>query len=105
MEPPASMIPNHGQQARTLTREQRLYNVVEQIPDSDPTGLLDDIAPEAIDYALHRVRQFRRLLLAARRQDHVTPCAVCGEMFTPARSTGVYCSAACRQRAYRQRST
>jgi hypothetical protein len=30
-------------------------------------------------------------------------CQVCGRTFTPARSDAVYCSSACRQKAYRQR--
>jgi hypothetical protein len=30
-------------------------------------------------------------------------CATCGERFVPARSRGIYCSAACRQKAYRRR--
>ena len=34
------------------------------------------------------------------RQDRV--CKVCGKVFTPKRSDGVYCSNACRQKAYRQ---
>ena len=29
-------------------------------------------------------------------------CKVCGKVFTPTRSDGVYCSNACRQKAYRQ---
>ena len=32
-------------------------------------------------------------------------CAACGELFGHTRSDAAYCSAACRQRAYRQRST
>jgi hypothetical protein len=31
------------------------------------------------------------------------PCVGCGEGFVPSRSDAVYCSNACRQRAYRQR--
>ena len=34
------------------------------------------------------------------RKDRV--CKVCGKVFTPQRSDGVYCSNACRQKAYRQ---
>lgn len=30
-------------------------------------------------------------------------CADCGSLFTPARADAVYCSSACRQRAYRNR--
>ena len=30
-------------------------------------------------------------------------CATCSERFVPARSHGTYCSAACRQKAYRRR--
>ena len=37
------------------------------------------------------------------RQDRV--CKVCGKVFTPTRSDGVYCSNACRQKAYRQSVT
>ena len=37
------------------------------------------------------------------RQDRV--CKVCGKVFTPTRSDCVYCSNACRQRAYRQSVT
>jgi hypothetical protein len=33
------------------------------------------------------------------------PCASCGEVFTPSRSDALRCSAACRQRAYRRRTT
>jgi hypothetical protein len=32
-------------------------------------------------------------------------CAACGELFGHTRRDAAYCSAACRQRAYRQRST
>ena len=32
-------------------------------------------------------------------------CKVCGNVFTPKRSDAVYCSNACRQRAYRQSVT
>ena len=32
-------------------------------------------------------------------------CAACGEPFGHTRSDAAYCSSACRQRAYRQRST
>ncbi len=40
-----------------------------------------------------------------KRRPHRTPidCAVCGREFTPRRSTRRTCSAACRQRAYRER--
>jgi hypothetical protein len=31
-------------------------------------------------------------------------CAICGELFTPKRSHAIYCSAACKQQAYRDRS-
>ena len=34
------------------------------------------------------------------RQDRI--CKVCGKVFTPKRSDGIYCSNACRQKAYRQ---
>ena len=34
------------------------------------------------------------------RQDRV--CKVCGKIFTPTRSDCIYCSNACRQKAYRQ---
>lgn len=34
----------------------------------------------------------------------VATCAGCGAEFKPARSTAVYCSSACRQRAYRKRN-
>ena len=37
------------------------------------------------------------------RQDRI--CKVCGKVFTPTRSDGVYCSNACRQKAYRQSVT
>jgi uncharacterized OB-fold protein len=33
------------------------------------------------------------------------PCKGCGKTFTPKRSDAVYCSNACRQRAYRQSVT
>ena len=32
-----------------------------------------------------------------------TECQQCGDTFTPDRSDAKYCSAACKQRAYRQR--
>ena len=32
-------------------------------------------------------------------------CRTCGELFGHTRSDAAYCSSACRQRAYRQRST
>ena len=37
------------------------------------------------------------------RKDRI--CKVCGKVFTPKRSDGVYCSNACRQKAYRQSVT
>ena len=37
------------------------------------------------------------------RQDRI--CKACGKVFTPARSDGIYCSNACRQKAYRQSVT
>ena len=37
------------------------------------------------------------------RKDRV--CKVCGKVFTPTRSDGVYCSNACRQKAYRKSVT
>ena len=37
------------------------------------------------------------------RKDRV--CKVCGKVFTPKRSDGVYCSNACRQKAYRKSVT
>ena len=38
-----------------------------------------------------------------KRQNHV--CKSCGKTFTPRRSDAIYCSNACRQRAYRQSVT
>jgi hypothetical protein len=43
-----------------------------------------------------RARRWRKASMPKRT------CA-CGKVFTPRRADGVYCSAACRQRAYRQR--
>ncbi len=43
-----------------------------------------------------------RALRALKRKPE-RPCDGCGQDFTPARSDSLYCSAGCRQRAYRQR--
>jgi hypothetical protein len=51
-------------------------------------------------YAAARTRQARERRRRA-RADRV--CDTCGETFTPSRSDAVYCSNACRQRAYRGR--
>jgi hypothetical protein len=45
------------------------------------------------------VRQQRR-----RQRPATADCASCGQPYTPSRSDAAYCSPACRQRAYRQRS-
>lgn len=50
------------------------------------------------DVAYHKTLKQRRLI---NRQN--TICVVCGRPFTPKRIDGVYCSNACRQKAYRQR--
>ncbi|MGH3300358.1 MAG: hypothetical protein ACRDOK_01540 [Streptosporangiaceae bacterium] len=43
----------------------------------------------------------RRQRLTRRRN---RTCQFCGELFTPPRSDGLYCSPACRQKAYRHRA-
>jgi hypothetical protein len=53
--------------------------------------------PCASDQENARQRDLRRQARANRR------CATCTRTFTPPRSDGLYCSGACRQRAYRQR--
>jgi hypothetical protein len=42
----------------------------------------------------------------AKRSQHPAdrPCVICDEPFTPKRSDALYCSPACKQKAYRQRS-
>jgi hypothetical protein len=52
----------------------------------------------ASDAENERQRELRRQARANR------PCATCGELFTPPRSDGRYCTPACRQRAYRART-
>jgi hypothetical protein len=37
-----------------------------------------------------------------RRPVQKRPCAVCGELFTPKRADALYCSPACKQKAYRR---
>ena len=54
-------------------------------------------APCADDAEPGRLRDLRRQARADRE------CEGCGGTFTPVRSDGRYCSAACRQKAYRQR--
>jgi hypothetical protein len=49
----------------------------------------------------HCAKQARN---ARRRKSKPTTCAGCGETFVPKRSDAKFCSAACKQRAYRQRS-
>jgi predicted nucleic acid-binding Zn ribbon protein len=49
----------------------------------------------------HRARRRR----AEERQSPELHCAVCGKAFTPARADARTCSAACRQKAHRQRVT
>jgi hypothetical protein len=50
------------------------------------------------------VRCADRAYNARRRKSAPTSCAGCGETFTPKRSDARYCSAACKQRAYRRRN-
>jgi hypothetical protein len=45
-----------------------------------------------------------RLRLIALRDGSGRNCATCGESFFAARSDAFYCSARCRQKAYRQRA-
>ena len=55
-------------------------------------------APDFAEFGFGtEAREARRL----RRADRT--CASCGETFTPPRSDGRYCAAACRQRAFRAR--
>jgi hypothetical protein len=42
---------------------------------------------------------------AKREARALIPCAGCGNSFKPARTDARYCSAACRQRAYRERQS
>ena len=54
-------------------------------------------------YGLCGNRGYQKELSQKRRealQDRV--CKVCGKVFTPTRSDCIYCSNACRQKAYRQ---
>jgi hypothetical protein len=46
-----------------------------------------------------RRREWRR----QRRESWRQVCVTCGGIFTPRRSDGIYCSAACSQKAYRRR--
>ena len=58
------------------------------------------------DYYLCGNRGYRKelsQLAREARKDRV--CKVCGKVFTPTRSDGVYCSNACRQKAYRKSVT
>lgn len=52
----------------------------------------------------HRAEQVNAARRAARERRRRTVCTVCGDTFTPPRSDGRYCSAACRQKAYRRRA-
>jgi hypothetical protein len=63
---------------------------------------------EAIDKLRSAARFFNdqviQALAAAAGEDVTATCATCGGPFVPRRADARYCSAACRQRAYRQRS-
>jgi hypothetical protein len=48
--------------------------------------------------------QFRKRREEFRRSAHRHECATCGNEFTPNRAHALYCSAACRQRAYMKRA-
>ena len=48
-------------------------------------------------------RAIRAAATRARRRREPRDCTVCGTTFEPARSHALFCSAPCRQRAYRQR--
>jgi hypothetical protein len=45
----------------------------------------------------------RDIFNASHRRAEMTVCSTCGELFTPARSGALYCSVACKQKAYRDR--
>ena len=45
----------------------------------------------------------RAIYSASRRRAEMTVCSQCSELFTPSRSGALYCSDACRQKAYRER--
>jgi hypothetical protein len=45
----------------------------------------------------------RAIYNASRRRAAMTVCSECGGLFTPSRSGALYCSAACKQKAYRDR--
>jgi hypothetical protein len=51
----------------------------------------------------HYQTQARARIKALRRSIPQRSCAICGERFTPNRSDALYCSHACKQRAYRRR--
>jgi hypothetical protein len=62
-----------------------------------------DMAAMAV-YLHARLTPAQRADLAARlAAQSAGRCATCGTTFTPLRANARYCSAACRQRAYRQR--
>ena len=48
--------------------------------------------------ARHRHRKNAKIQKAKARK---TTCAICGNVFTPARAGAMYCSKACKQKAYR----
>ena len=63
---------------------------------TDDGGLIWLSSECALKYRAQRARERRR----AARGTRMCPC---GREFAPVRSDGVYCSPACKQRAYRQR--
>ncbi len=95
----------HPSDKRFWTADQQLGGLVNFLLGWNGDNL-DDIAARAsaqtVNEALDAIGGIRRRLLASKRDAEAT-CPVCGESFTPLRSTAVYDSSACRQRAYRER--
>jgi hypothetical protein len=66
---------------------------------SRPTGMRHDFCSEVCAYRYYnRIRNERAAAARAGRE-----CQECGREFDAVRSDQRYCSAACKQRAYRQR--
>lgn len=69
-------------------------------PPSRPTGMRHDFCSEVCGYRYYnRIRNERAAAARAGRE-----CQECGREFDAVRSDQRYCSAACKQRAYRYRS-
>jgi hypothetical protein len=81
--------------------------VVQALADLDPVDV-DDVEGEPATYEITKVRHIPNT--GEQETETTTPCARCGETITHMRSPikqgriKLYCSDACRQAAYRNRS-